>query len=72
MKSIFYSTYFWKISYWLLWAIAIALVLYATHAYFEYRNHELDKRIKNLMVKNAPLRVIAEAHCSTPQATIRK
>ena len=50
MKSIQDTRFLKKISYWLVWAIIIGLLAYASHLYLEYRNRELDRRLKNLTV----------------------
>lgn len=36
------------LSYWLVWSILISAMIYGIHCYFEYRNHELDKRLEQL------------------------
>ena len=44
MKKPDYQT----LRYWLFWGLLIAGLAYGIHCYFEYRNHELDKRLEQL------------------------
>ena len=34
--------------YWLLWGVALFLMAYGAHRYFEYRNEALDRRLELL------------------------
>lgn len=34
--------------YWLFWGLLMCGLAYGIHRYFEYRNHELDKRLELL------------------------
>ena len=36
--------------HWLAWSLLVAGLFYAMHRYFEYRDHELDKRLEQMRV----------------------
>jgi hypothetical protein len=59
MKSIpkpyFFHSFFtqyvrlpWQTWYWIGWGLAIAVIAYLLHLYFEYRHEELQKELKKL------------------------
>lgn len=39
------------VRFWLGWLLLVLGLAFAIHAYFEYRNHELDKRLENVRIR---------------------